>query len=154
MQTKVICAPLGGVGVPGFGLWLGQRAVEVERETILVRSRLEVDNPLRMVADEKHRSFAGLLHRWVLLTKHRTSPEGGPNPRADFESHLIAQVVTAAEMHENAAKGQVRGRSMVLISAEYEWARLFLARYLGIDPKRVAECGSRADEVAALGGVR
>lgn len=146
---------LGGVGVPGFGPWIKDSAREVSRTAQLLRRKgLTPDNAVVIMSEESHRDYAALAHRWRMLEETGTSPDGG-DARADFEQYLVDLVLTSAEVLEvSQSQRRPSGRPMVAVDAEHGRACLFLARYLGIDPKRVRRCGADRESVIALAGVR
>jgi hypothetical protein len=151
---KTNAEPLGGVEVPGFGPWIRDKAAEVARTAQILREKHPEDSPARMLGNESHKDFASVLHRWRLLTEAGVSPDGGDNPRAQFENYLVDLVVTSAAFLDDARQGRASGRSTVLIDAEHGRACLFMGRYLGIDPERIRKCGSDRTSVVATAGVR
>jgi len=152
--------PLGGKEVPGFGPWLHSAHKEVTESLEVLRRTVPVENPVRYIANSAHRDFAALLHRWRLMEMGKSPNVSDEHARDDFEVSLIADVMSAHGAREYAVsigwgeRPEPTGRPMVDVDAAYERACTFLARYMGIDPKRVKECGGDQDKLMGLGDGR
>ena len=151
--------PLGGKAVPGFGPWLLATHAEITQTLELLRKKFAVDHVGRYIATSAHRDFAQLTHAWRLLEKGKSAHVIDEWARDDFEVKLIASVMGTFGGVEYARKmGPKRieagGRPMADVEASYDRACLVLARYAGIDPKRVKECGGDQAKLTELGAGR
>lgn len=151
--------PLGGKAVDGFGPWLEATHKEVTQAVDLLRRKLPADNVGLYVGQSAHRDYAQWLHLWKLLERGRSPHVAMLFARDDFEVRLIANVMGTFGGVEYARRvGPKRieggGRPMADVDAAYERACLVLARYAGIDPKRVKECGGDQAKLTELGAGR
>jgi len=141
--------PLGGGERPVFDQWVRNTLQSVTEAQEQLKS-LPLGDVRRYIATSAWRHYYFLVREWDQVGR-------GKRSRDNFETSLIAAVMSAYGVAETARKSYPEGgttaggRPMADIGAEYIRACLILAHYVGTTDTAVAACG---EDQAALEALR